>query len=367
MEKTPRALEIAKKLIAFDTTNPPGNQNQCPEWIESLLKKAGISAKTIDCGGVKSVIAEMDFGPGKTICICGHWDVAQADESEWKVTKPFSPKEMAGMLYGRGAADMKGSLSAMLSVLLNIKETKDLRGKLVFIAFGDEEAGSERGAKKILETLIDFDYILIGEPTNMKPKIARKGAILLNLKVFNSKIDAAEIMDSIISSLSDINRINVNYEEPDEFCSIKSKIVNSGEIDRKMTPDEVELSIDMRHMKPDALDTILGRISDKLDRMGAIYKIQGTLVTQPYNIKEGELLEVAKRAIHEATGRIPTTETNDASSDARFFAKKGLEVIELGLDDSTIHAPDEHCSIEDLNKLEIIYHKIITGLLSRSH
>ena len=127
-----------------------------------------------------------------------------------------------------------------------------------------------------------------------------------------------------------------------------------------MTPDQVELSIDVRHMKKNTLDDVLNKISTKLDRMGAIYKIQGTLVTQPYKTKEGLLIERAINSIIKTTGRMPTLETNDASSDARFFAKKGLEIIELGVDDSTIHLPNESCSIKELQDIEKIYYEPVS-------
>ncbi|MBR9682752.1 MAG: succinyl-diaminopimelate desuccinylase [Candidatus Aenigmarchaeota archaeon] len=364
MEYNSKTIEFAKKLISFNTTNPPGNQTHCPEWIENLLKEHQIDTRIIEHDGTRNIIAELDFGPGKTLCICGHWDVTHANEPEWE-SDPFKAIEKDGNIYGRGIADMKGSLAATLSCVLNIKKhNPNITGKILFIAFGDEETGSERGAKRIIDDIADeLDYIIIGEPTNMNPKIARRGTILLNLKVFNSEIDASDALHKIINSLSEVNKVNMHYEEPEEFCSIKSKIINSEEIPRDTTPDQVELSIDVRHMKLNTLDDILNKISTSLDRLGAIYKIQATLVTQPYNTKEGKLLETAINSIIQTTGRMPTVETNDASSDARFFAKKGLEIIELGVNDSTIHMPNENCSIKELENIEKIYYKLITSLL----
>jgi len=176
-----KLLDFAARLMAFNTTNPPGNQPECITFLQSFFESNRIGCDVRYVEGIPSLIVTLTFPrKGPHVCWIGHWDVVPPGPLDaWTKTLPFNPKIINGKLYGRGACDMKTSVAAAAFATLDLSHVKKLGGTLVLAILGDEEAGGVKGAERLMEPLhkeYGFDFGLVGEPTGFKLKTARRGA-----------------------------------------------------------------------------------------------------------------------------------------------------------------------------------------------
>ncbi|MHA1607538.1 MAG: M20 family metallopeptidase [Candidatus Freyarchaeota archaeon] len=193
-------LKLAKRLIELDTANPPGDQRGCADYIADVLKPFS-RVKVYDREGVRNVVAEVKFSRGgETLVFNGHWDTVPWSSDAWS-QHPLKPVVHDGWLYGRGAADMKGGLAALLTAFEELSRHEGLEGKVVLMAVGDEETGGLKGTAYVLSKVKKPDYVLIGESTNLKLKVGRRGIILVRLKVYGDEMHSSRVYMDYTSSI----------------------------------------------------------------------------------------------------------------------------------------------------------------------
>ncbi|MGQ4891507.1 MAG: M20 family metallopeptidase [Candidatus Njordarchaeia archaeon] len=389
-------LEILKKLISYKTVTKPkefgetGEWNEewerdyqeFPNWLKNLLEEYGIETKIYEKEGVKNVVARIKFSNEKrSLVFGGHWDVVPPGEG-WKINpKPFKAKIVNGKIYGRGACDMKGALATMIKTAIDLSQKeKDLSGEFYLIAVGYEEAGGEYGAKYVLEELVDkqgkkFDYVIVGEPTSLNIRIGRRGVIRFEITAkgkqvhsarANEGLNAIHVMCEIIQR---IKQMNVTERELEYFpkTTVSPTILDAG-VAPNVIPGKAKVLYDVRNTPGVTVDSILKDLNRALkDLSGDTYTIDNIReVAKPFIVDpNSQLVQTLKKVIIEVTGREPIMNAHGGTSDSRFFAERGIQVAEVGVDDYTLHQPDEWASIETIRKLEKIYIKAVEELLGK--
>lgn len=363
-------IDITKKLVSFNTINPPGTNPACPSYIEDYLKEViGANVKVIDVDGVRNVVGTIKFSSGgKHLVFNGHWDVVPVFKDKWN-TDPFIPVIKNNWLYGRGAADMKGGLAALLKATENLSKYENLQGTLTIMAVGDEEQGGHEGTEAVLNRLSNLhpDLVLIGEPTDLKIKIGRRGVIRVKLKVETRSIHAAWLyrdFDSSIDICSDfvlkVKKLDLN----DSFdimprTSFAVTRFNAG-IAINVVPKICELAMDIRnsiktneHIIRDTLTKILEELKEKYGVFK--YNLKVTEKATPYFIRNKDLITLVEKVL-DHFGLPVVYDAGGGASDGRHFIAKGVEnIIELGPIAKNVHGENEAVDITSLKKLVDVY------------
>lgn len=362
-------IELTKKLIEFDTTNPPGTDRKCPNFIASIFKENNIPYKIIEKDGVINILAELDFGEGKTLCFNGHWDVVPAT-NDWKVTKPFEPKIVGNKLYGRGSCDMKGGLAASLCAFIRLKDRKDLKGKVVFMVVGDEEVGGFRGTSYIAETYKPkYDYAIVGEPTNMDYAISRRGLLEVTIKTYGKSAHGSSpekginALEQMAKAMNELMKIKMTYDKKAKAKPTFTMTMLESGNKFNIIPDYAELTVDCRYDPSQNEKTIRKDIIKALKEIKNLkYKIEIKEIAAPYKSKEGNIHKVTEKYLKEIFKKKPKIIGSGGNSDVRFLSKLGAETIECG-PEINMHEVDEWVGISTLKKLEEFYYKLAAELM----
>ena len=273
---------------------------------------------------------------------------------------------------------MKGALAAMISAVINLSKREDgLNGTLYLLAVGDEELGGENGTKFVLEKLIEkgktINYAIVGEPTSLNIRIGRRGVIRLEIEAIGKQVHSARDEEGVnaVYILCDIIERIKNMEIKEEIdpyfpkTSINPTIVNCG-VAPNVIPGSGKVIYDIRNGPYVDANLILSSIKKALKGIGEeLYRINYIkTVAEPFKTDvNSPLIRYLRRVIKEVTGREPIMNAYGGTSDARFFAYKGIQVAEVGVDDYTLHHVDEWASIETIRKLEKIYIGVVNKLL----
>lgn len=355
------AVELAKRLISYDTVSPV-QDTEAVGFLVELLDRHGIDAEVVDIGGVKNLVATIGTGDPR-ICLNGHLDVVEPGRG-WTVTGPFRPIEQDGRLYGRGAADMKAALAAQIRAFIDLYQDPDFDGTVTLMVVGDEERGGHHGTLQLLERFDPFDYAIIGEPTDMDLQVGVRGIVWANVYLRGTSHHAARPhqAENITGRLPDAIRALESMELthdgvgpfPEPTAPI-TEIETSGP--RNSLPGEVRIGLDIRHLPSQDQDTIGADICAALDAVEPEldYELELMDMGGAFLLEDGGFREASLGAITDATGREPEEVTVGGSSDGRFFAQKGTPFIELGVEQHPGHRVDESCSIEQVRQLRTIY------------
>jgi len=373
-------LDLACALIARPSITP--DDAGCQVLLAERLQRSGWQITHLPFGEVSNLWATHGHGT-PVLAFAGHTDVVPPGPRERWRHDPFTPTVVDGRLYGRGAADMKGSLAAMVVACERFLARADgHRGTLAFLLTSDEEGAAVDGTARVVEWLsargIGIDYCVIGEPSSSERlgdtvKNGRRGSLHGRLVVHGTQGHVAypERVDNpihrIAHPLAELS--TTEWDRGNAFfppTSFQVTNIHAGTGATNVVCGEVELLFNFRFSTEVTPDELKVRVERILDAHGLRYEIDWHLSGRPFLTAEGALLEATREAVRRHTGRAPALSTAGGTSDGRFIAPTGAEVIELGPLNASIHKVDEHVAVADLDTLSLIYEDIMLRLLGTS-
>jgi succinyl-diaminopimelate desuccinylase len=317
-----------------------------------------------------------DSGP--LFAFTGHTDVVPPGPlKDWK-SHPFNPVERDGFLYGRGAADMKSSLAAMVVAAERFLSSHTLNFQLGFLITSDEEGEAINGIRKAMEIFkqreILIDYCLVGEPSSSRTigdtiKIGRRGSLSGKLKIIGVEGHvaypelASNPIHGAINSLRSL--VAEHWDDGNSSfppTSFQISNIHAGFGANNVIPESLEVDFNFRYSTEIDDASIKERVHKILDQDKQDYEIQWHLSGKPFLTNQSELIDLVSDSVKEETGETPIKSTAGGTSDGRFIAPTGAQVVELGPSNQTIHKINECIEIADLEKLTRIYEKILTKL-----
>jgi len=371
-------IELAKALIERASVTP--KDAGCQPLIAERLQAIGFSIESLRFGEVDNLWARRGSA-SPLFVFAGHTDVVPPGPlADWD-SDPFTPSVRDGRLYGRGAADMKSSIAAMVTACEHfIGRHAGHRGSIALLLTSDEEGPSVDGTVKVIEHLNargeQIDWCLIGEPTSREHtgdviKNGRRGSLNGVLRVHGQQGHVAypQLADNPIhrsaAALAELvaeewDAGNAHF--PPTTFQISN--INAGTGAENVIPGELHILFNLRFSTESSPESIQSRVLAILDRHGLDYSIDWKISGLPFITPAGELVDATRRAIHSITGRETELSTSGGTSDGRFIAPTGAQVIELGPLNATIHKTNECVNLAELDTLSIIYERILELLLA---
>ena len=377
MGQQSQVLKLTEQLVEINSTTP--NDNGCQLLITERLKALGFKVRHLKFGDVDNIWAEHGVD-GPIFCFAGHTDVVPVGYEEDWTYPPFQPTIKDGCLFGRGTADMKGSLAAMVIAAENfVNINPNHQGKLAFLITSDEEGPAKNGTVRVIEWLKDngtiIDWCLIGEPTSSEQcgdivKNGRRGSLSCHMTSLGVQGHVAypekaiNPIHSVLSALSELK--NTEWDQGNDYFPATSMQISnfqSGTGVTNVIPGKAEISFNFRFSTEVTADDLKTRVVSILEQHNLTYSLDWNLNGEPFLTDRGLLVDVTRDSVLSVTGIEPKLSTSGGTSDGRFIAPLGTQVIELGPLNSSIHKVDEHVLIKDLDILSEIYTKIVTRLL----
>ena len=371
-------VELAMQLITQPSVTP--TDAGCQAIMIARLKSRGFKIENLRFNDVHNFWAvHGDSGP--IFCFAGHTDVVPTGPLENWSHPPFTPTIVDGQLYGRGAADMKGSLAAMVVAAEQfVTDLPDHKGRLAFLITSDEEGIAVNGTVKVVDWLqqqeITPQWCLVGEPSSSSQtgdtiKNGRRGSLGCRLTIKGKQGHvayphlAANPIHSGIPALNELTR-EIWDQGNDSFPATSFQIsnINGGSGATNVIPGTVEVLFNFRFSTELTEGQLRDRTEAILDKYPIEYEAEWNLSGQPFLTVKGDLVEAAITSIAKVTGLESELSTAGGTSDGRFIAPMGTEVVELGPINESIHRVDENVSIADLDVLTAIYQDILQQLLS---
>ena len=358
-------LELFKKLIESKSETP--EDGGLLDFIENYLE--GFSAKRIDIEDTKNLFIYKKFGEGDHLCFAGHVDVVPAGDG-WD-SDPYKLVEKDAYLYGRGTQDMKSGVAAFVQA---VKEAESFKGTLSILLTSDEEGEATYGTIKVLEYLKETDSlpdaVVVAEPTCEEIfgdaiKVGRRGSIngYITLKGKQGHAAYPEKAINPIHNIAEVlgNMAGVNIDEGDEFFSPSKFVVTdirSGMQVTNVTPNELKMMFNVRNTTLTTQKEIREFVEKSLGRFD--YELKLTQGSYPFRTDtDTKLVKKIDSAIEEITGVKPKHSTAGGTSDARFVAGFGVDVIEFGVKNDTIHAVNERTTVDEVEGLYRVFKKLI--------
>jgi len=371
-------LELACELIKRRSVTPA--DEGCQQLMIERLEAIGFCVVRLPFGDVDNFWAVRGEG-GPTLCFAGHTDVVPTGpEGDWQYP-PFSPCIQDGVLYGRGAADMKGSLAAMITAVEHfVAAQPDHPGQIAFLITSDEEGIAVNGTVKVVQWLLDHhkipDWCLVGEPSSTKCvgdviKNGRRGSLGAELVVrgIQGHVAYPQLADNpihkVAPALADLAA--ECWDNGNDFfpaTSFQVSNIHAGTGATNVIPGTVQVLFNFRFSTEVTVEQLKSRTETILKQHRLDYELQWHLSGQPFLTEQGPLVEAAVSSIREITGIETQLSTAGGTSDGRFIAPHGCQVVELGPVNATIHKVNESASVEDIDALEKIYRRILEKLLT---
>jgi len=370
-------LELAKSLISRASVTP--DDNGCQALMIERLEKIGFTIYPLKFGDVDNFWA-VHGNNGPIFSFAGHTDVVPAgDDDAWE-SNPFEPTIKNGMLYGRGAADMKGSLASMVVATENfIEKNPNHNGIIAFLITSDEEGVAINGTAKVMDFLNDnnqqIDFCLVGEPSSTAIlgdviKNGRRGSLnaCLRVKGKQGHIAYPQLADNPIHLVTPaLNQLcNEQWDNGNDYfpaTSFQISNIHSGDKVTNVIPGEVEVMFNFRYSTETTKEELQKRVNDILDSHKLNYFVEWSHSGYPFLTPKGELVSACVDAIEKIKAIKPELSTSGGTSDGRFIAQEGTQVVELGPNNSTIHQVNESVSVQDLEDLSKIYFQVLTNIL----
>jgi succinyl-diaminopimelate desuccinylase len=370
-------LDFARNLIRQPSVTP--DDAGCQDLIAEALQPAGFKAEFLTYGEVRNVwLRRGQVDP--LLVFAGHTDVVPTGPIEQWHYPPFSATVQDGILHGRGAADMKGSLAAMVTACQQfVVNHPNHRGSIALLITSDEEGPANNGTVKVVEMLCDreeiIDWCVVGEPTSREQtgdviKNGRRGSLggKLTIQGVQGHVAYPHLADNPIHRAADIvTRLAAQtWDEGNEFfppTTFQVSNLNSGTGASNVIPAQAELDFNLRYSPESSVESIKERVNALCQQVCTDYEIDWSRPNLPFQTQPGELVDAASAAIYAVTGLTTDLSTEGGTSDGRFIAPTGAQVIELGPVNRTIHQINEQVAVADLETLAIIYQKILENLL----
>ena len=371
-------LELAKSLISKPSITP--DDHGCQAIMIDRLKKIGFEIHPLKFGDVDNFWA-VHGDSGSLFAFAGHTDVVPAgDENAWN-TKPFEPTIKDGYLYGRGAADMKGGLASMVTATEKfIKENPNHKGRIAFLITSDEEGVAVNGTVKVMDYLKaneqKIDYCLLGEPSSTSStgdviKNGRRGSLNGVLKINGKQGHVAyphlakNPIHLVSPALDDL--CNQEWDNGNDYfpaTSFQISNMHSGDGVTNVIPGDAQVKFNFRYSTETNKENLQKKVHEILDLHNLDYSIEWSHSGYPFLTPKGELVSACVEAIKKTKGIDTELSTSGGTSDGRFIAQEGTQVVELGPVNATIHQINESVLVQDLDDLSEIYYQVLRNIFS---
>jgi len=371
-------LDLAKDLVSRASVTP--DDAGCQELMRARLEAIGFRSEDLAFGDVSNLWARR--GERRPLLVfAGHTDVVPTGPLEQWHSDPFTPDVRDGMLYGRGAADMKGSLAAMITACEDfVAAHPDHRGSIGFLITSDEEGPAVDGTVKVVDHLVrkgeHIDLCLVGEPSSSRRagdviKNGRRGSLNGNLLVHGRQGHVAyphlstnpvHLAAPALAELIAIEWDQGNTHFPPTSFQISNLQAGTGA--ENIIPGDFSVMFNLRYSTELTEQKIRERIHAILDKYQLDYTLEWRLSGEPFLTPAGELVDAAREAIREMVDIETTLSTSGGTSDGRFIAPTGAQVLELGPINATIHQVNECVAVTALDELSGIYSRILEKLLT---
>ena len=372
-----RVLAHAHELIARRSLTP--NDAGCQDWLILRLQALGFLVECVNQGGVNNFWARRG-SVSPVVCFAGHTDVVPTGPIEQWHSDPFTPVEREGQLYGRGAADMKGSIAAFLSAVEDfLHEHPKHPGSIAWLITSDEEGPALDGTVRVVERLAArgerIDACIIGEPTCVARfgdmmKNGRRGSLHGRLKVKGTQAHIAyphlgrnpvHLVAPAIAELAAMEWDQGTAYFPPTTWQVSN--MHSGTGAANVIPGHAELAFNFRFGTASSIESLQARVAAVLDKQRLEYELEWEIGAKPFLTPRGSLVDAISAATEDVTGILPELSTSGGTSDGRFIAEIAAEVLEFGPINASIHKIDEHVGIAELQQLAHIYRLTLEKLL----
>ncbi|GJM05831.1 MAG: succinyl-diaminopimelate desuccinylase [marine bacterium B5-7] len=370
-------LKLTEQLINRQSVTP--EDAGCQKLIAERLEKLGFKATHLRFEDVDNLwITHGDTGP--LFAFAGHTDVVPTGPLEDWNTNPFKSEIIDGMLYGRGAADMKGGIAAMIVAAEQFVEKKpNHNGIIAFLITSDEEGPSINGTRKVIEYLNDknitIDWCIVGEPSSDKQlgdviRIGRRGSLngILTINGIQGHVAYPDIADNpihkssgFLAEITEVEWDQGNNSFPPTTFQISN--LNAGTGADNVIPGSMNLLFNFRYSTETTQEELQTKVAELLNKHNLDHELKWKLSGLPFLTESGKLVDATCEAIKSICDIETDCSTGGGTSDGRFIAPTGAEVIELGVSNDTIHKINECVKVDDLDTLTNIYARILEQLL----
>ncbi len=374
---TINTLDLAQQLISRRSVTP--DDAGCLDLLTALLEPLGFRCDKISMGGVDNLWARRG-SESPLVCFAGHTDVVPTGPvTEWS-SDPFMPTIRDGVLYGRGASDMKSSLAAFVVAIADfVEQHPDHPGSLAVLFTSDEEGPAVHGTVRVIEALKErgenLDYCIVGEPTAVKKtgdmiKNGRRGSLsgLLTVKGVQGHVAyphlAVNPIHAVASAIDELAKTewdNGNEYFPPTTWQISN--FNAGTGANNVIPGTAQIKFNFRFSTSSTLESLQTRVHGILDKHGVPYDLDWSYDGRPFLTQRGDLVDAISRAIKSVTGIDTELSTTGGTSDGRFIADICPQVVECGPTNATIHKINECIRVDELEQLPKIYLQTLKNLL----
>ena len=372
------AIDLLCNLIRRRSITP--DDAGCQDIMRSRLEATGFACETLRFNDVTNLWARRGTS-SPVLCFAGHTDVVPpGDESEWD-SDPFEPVFRDGTLFARGAADMKGGLAAMvIAVEEFVRQHPDHDGSIAFLITSDEEGRARDGTLKVMETLSDrdehIDWCVLGEPSSERRlgdivRIGRRGSLsgILRGGGIQGHVAYPQLADNPIRRFAPVlaELHEITWDEGNEYfppTSFQVVDVRAGIGAPNVTPGELTARFNFRYSTEWTHESLQEKVHAVFDAHDIDYELNWHLSGKPFLTQPGKLIDAVQRAVTEGTGAPPELSTGGGTSDGRFISPAGVDVVELGPVNASIHKINEHVLVDDVIALAAMYRRILELMLN---
>jgi succinyl-diaminopimelate desuccinylase len=372
-------LDLAKQIIARRSLTPM--DDGCLDVIGARLAPMDFNLEKMRRGEVDNLWARRGKTP-PVLCFAGHTDVVPTGPLEKWESEPFTPTVRDGMLHGRGAADMKGSIAAFVTAVERfVADHPRHKGSIALLLTSDEEGIAVDGTVRVVEALQarkeTLDYCIVGEPTCVSKlgdtiKNGRRGSLsgTLTVKGIQGHIAYPHLVKNPIhlASPAIAELAATEWDQGNEYfppTSWQISNIHGGTGATNIVPGTVEILFNFRHSTASTTDALKAKVHAILDKHGLEYELNWEMSGKPYLTARGDMVDAVADAIKQVTGITTELSTSGGTSDGRFIADICPQVIELGPLNATIHKLNECVSVADLDALSEIYYLTLVNLLAK--
>ena len=372
-----KVLDHARELIARRSVTP--DDAGCQDWLMARLQALGFAVETMNQGGVSNFWARRGKA-APLVCFAGHTDVVPTGPLEQWSSDPFLPVERDGQLYGRGAADMKGSIAAWLAAVEDfLAEHPEHPGSIAWLITSDEEGPAIDGTVRVVERLAArgerIDACIVGEPTCVSRfgdmmKNGRRGSLHGRLRVKGIQAHIAYphlgknpvhlVAPAIAELAATVWDAGNDYFPPTTW---QVSNMHSGTGAANVIPGHADIAFNFRFGTASSIESLQARVRAILDRHDLEYDLEWEIGARPFLTPRGSLVDALSEATQEIAGIAPELSTTGGTSDGRFIADIAAQVVEFGPINASIHKIDEHVGIAELEQLARIYQRTLEKLL----
>jgi succinyl-diaminopimelate desuccinylase len=371
-------LDLAADLIRRPSLTP--EDHGCLDVIAARLGALGFVTERLHYPPVDNLWARRGNGR-PLLCFAGHTDVVPTGPREEWHTDPFEPVIKDGLLYGRGAADMKSGLAAMVTATERfLARHPDHPGTLAFLLTSDEEGAAVDGTRRVIEVLEargeKIDWCLVGEPTSHESlgdtiKIGRRGSLSGQLTVHGVQghIAYPHLADNPVHAFAPAlaELTSRRWDEGNAYfqpTSFQVANIAAGTGAPNVIPGELRVRFNLRFSTEQTVESLQRTVLGILDSHRVKYTLNWIIAGLPFLTQPGRLTDAVSAAVREVTGHRPEFSTTGGTSDGRFIAPTGAQVVELGVANATIHKVNECARVTDIEQLSVVYERVMETLLA---